>query len=165
VDITLKVKERAPVPPAPATRPERGDGFSSSHNNVLGNGQSLQLHLERGAKRSDYFLSFTEPWFRDTPTLLGFSIFNTDNQRDLYDEKRRGGSARIGRPLKWPDFTRGTLTYQLEDVTISSIGTILTPQDSVALIGVPVGQANRTSRPCSSGTPMTIRSIRRKARD
>jgi len=149
VDITLKVKEKS-VGTASAgagyTAESGVTGFLElGHNNVLGNGQSLQLHLERGAKRSDYFLSFTEPWFRDTPTLLGFSIFNTDNQRDLYDEKRRGGSARIGRPLKWPDFTRGTLTYQLEDVTISSIGTILTPQDSVALIGVPVGQANRTS--------------------
>jgi outer membrane protein insertion porin family len=149
VDITLKLKEKS-VGTASAgagyTAESGVTGFLElGHNNVLGNGQSLQLHLERGAKREDYFLSFTEPWFRDTPTLLGFSVFNTNNQRDLYDEKRRGGSARIGRPLPWPDYSRGSLTYQLEDVTIDQIGDVLTPADSVALIGVPVGQANRTS--------------------
>ena len=86
------------------------------HNNVLGNGQTLSLHLERGGKRSDYSLSFTEPWFRDTPTLLGFSVFNTHRERDLYTEKRVGGSVRIGRPLPWPDYSRGSLAYRLENV-------------------------------------------------
>jgi outer membrane protein insertion porin family len=122
VDITLKVKEKQ-VGTASAgagyTNESGLTGFLElGHNNVLGNGQSLSLHLERGARREDYYLSFTEPWFRDTPTLLGFSVFNTTRDRDLYEEKRVGGSGRIGRPLPWPDYARGSLTYRLEEVAI-----------------------------------------------
>ncbi|HEY3216517.1 MAG TPA: BamA/TamA family outer membrane protein, partial [Candidatus Eisenbacteria bacterium] len=106
----------------------------------------LSLHLERGAKRSDYYLSFTEPWFRDTPTLLGFSLFNTDRERDLYNEKRRGGSVRIGRPLPWPDYSRGSLSYSLEGVTIDTTGRgSSVGQSAIILAGVPNGRAVLTS--------------------
>jgi outer membrane protein insertion porin family len=149
VDITLKVKEKQ-VGTASA-----GAGYTAEsgltgflelgHNNVLGNGQSLSLHLERGAKRSDYYLSFSEPWFRDTPTLLGFSAFNTNRQLDLYDEKRTGGSVRVGRPLPWPDYSRGSLQYSLENVTINIDKTDLSPQDSIVLRGLKNGQPTLTS--------------------
>jgi outer membrane protein insertion porin family len=149
VDINLKVKEKQ-VGTASA-----GAGYTSEsgltgflelgHNNVLGNGQSLQLHLERGGKREDYSLSFTEPWFRDTPTLLGFSLFDTHRQVDFYDEKRVGGSVRIGRPLPWPDYSRGSISYRLEDVTITASDVVLTAQDSIALAGLKVGVPELTS--------------------
>ena len=68
-----------------------GAGYSSQsgvtgfvelgHNNLFGNGQSISIRLERGGKRSNVELSFTEPWFRDTPMTLGADIFNT--QRNL----------------------------------------------------------------------------------
>jgi outer membrane protein insertion porin family len=149
VDINIRVKEKQ-VGTASAGAGYSGDagltGFLElGHNNVLGNGQALSLHLERGSKRSDYFLSFTEPWFRDTPTLLGFSAFNTSTDRDLYREERRGGSAKIGRPLAWPDYSRGAVSYQLEDVKITSFGSVLTPQDSIALSGIAIGRPVRTS--------------------
>ena len=149
VDITLKVKEKQ-VGTASA-----GAGYTAQsgltgfielgHNNVLGNGQSLSLHLERGAKRSDYYLSFTEPWFRDTPTLLGFSGFKTNRELDLYNERRTGGSVRLGRPLPWPDYSRGSFTYQLEDVIIDIDKTTLSAQDSIVLRGLKNGQPTRTS--------------------
>ncbi len=147
VDVVLRVKEKQ-VGTASAGAGYTGDtgvtGFLElAHNNVLGNAQSLSLHLERGGKREDYFLSFTEPWFRDTPTLLGFSVFNTRTERDLYEEKRVGGSVRLGRPLPWPDYSRGSIAYRLEDVTIS--GQNFTLQDSIAFSGQPLGVAVRTS--------------------
>jgi outer membrane protein insertion porin family len=152
VDINLKVKEKQ-VGTASAGAGYTGEtgvtGFLElGHNNVLGNGQSLSLHLERGGRREDYYLSFTEPWFRDTPTLLGFSVFNTMRERDYYDEKRVGGSVRIGRPLPWPDYSRGSMSYRLEDVTIrdgGAVGSGLTAIDSVALAGLPLNEAVRTS--------------------
>ena len=150
VDIILKVKEKQ-VGTASAGAGYTAEGgltgfLELGHNNVLGNGQSLSLHLERGARRSDYFLSFTEPWFRDTPTLLGFSVFNTERERDLYNETRIGGSARIGRPLPWPDYTRGTVSYRIEDVTIQVDTTGgATPEERVVLQGVHSGSAARTS--------------------
>jgi outer membrane protein insertion porin family len=149
IDLIFKVKEKS-VGTASA-----GAGYTAEsgltgfvelgHNNVLGNGQTLSLHLERGARRSDYFLSFTEPWFRDTPTLLGFSLFNTERERDLFDEKRVGGSVRLGRPLPWPDYSRGSISYRLEDVTIEIDRDNLTEQDLIVLEGVESGEAVRTS--------------------
>lgn len=149
VDIVIRVKEKQ-VGTASAGAGYSGDagltGFLElGHNNVLGNGQSLSLHLERGSRRSDYYLSFTEPWFRGTPTLLGFSAFNTSTDRDLYREERRGGSAKIGRPLPWPDYARGAVSYRLEDVKITSFGSTLSAQDTIALSGIPIGRAIRTS--------------------
>lgn len=149
VDILLKVKEKQ-VGTASAgagyTNETGVTGFLElGHNNVLGNGQSLALHLERGSKREDYSLSFTEPWFRDTPTLLGFSVYNTMRDYDLYNQKRVGGSGRIGRPLPWPDYSRGSVSYSLEDVTISDLGTASSSADSVVLSTLLVGQAIRTS--------------------
>jgi len=148
VDVQLKVKEKQ-VGTASA-----GAGYTNEagltgfielgHNNVLGNGQSLQLHLERGGRRQDYYLSFTEPWFRDTPTLLGASIYNSELDRDLYLEKRVGGSVRIGRPLPWPDFSRGSVSYTLEGVEIDSLSTFNTA-DRLALAGVQFGRNLTTS--------------------
>lgn len=149
VDIQLRVKEKQ-VGTASA-----GAGYTSEsgltgflelgHTNVLGNGQSLNLHLERGARRQDYYLSFTEPWFKGTPTLLGFTAFNSERERDLYNEKRIGGSGRIGRPLPWPDYSRGSLLYRLESVEITSLGTTLSAADSAVLAGISVGDPVLTS--------------------
>jgi outer membrane protein insertion porin family len=135
VDINLKVKEKQ-VGTASAGAGYTGEtgvtGFIElSHNNVLGNGQSLSLHLERGGRRSDYYLSFTEPWFRGTPTLLGFSVFNTRTEQDVYEEKRVGGSVRLGRPLPWPDFTRGSVEYRLENVTVNNLVGVGSPSSPI----------------------------------
>jgi outer membrane protein assembly complex protein YaeT len=91
------------------------------HNNVLGNGQQLSLHLERGGKRQDYRVSFTEPWFHDSPTLLGFSAYNTSRILDEYDQQLRGVSGRIGRPLPWPDYSHGSMSYTVERVLFSNV--------------------------------------------
>ena len=149
VDINIKVKEKQ-VGTASAGAGYTGTtgvtGFLElGHNNVLGNGQSLALHLERGSKRSDYSLSFTEPWFHDSPTLLGMSAFNMSTELDLYKEQRRGASVRIGRPLPWPDYSHGSIGYSLEDVTISQFGLTLSGQDSIVLAGIATGRPVRTS--------------------
>ncbi|MEO5617390.1 MAG: outer membrane protein assembly factor BamA [Candidatus Eisenbacteria bacterium] len=148
VDVLLKVKEKQ-VGTASA-----GAGYTSQsgvtgflelgHNNVLGNGQSLSLHLERGSNVENYYVSFTEPWFRGTPTLLGASIFNSDRNLDLYDEERVGGSVRLGRPLAWPDYTRGSISYRLEGVAINRQG-VLGVADSAALSGIEFGRRLTTS--------------------
>lgn len=148
VDVLLKVKEKQ-VGTASA-----GAGYTSQtgvtgflelgHNNVLGNGQSLNLHLERGSATENYYLSFTEPWFRDTPTLLGLSAFDTQRQLDEYDEKRIGGSVRLGRPLPWPDYSRGSISYSLEGVKVDSNRTF-TNAERVAFQGIKFGEQVTTS--------------------
>ena len=109
------------------------------HNNVLGNGQQLSLHLERGGKREDYQLSFTEPWFHDSPTLLGFSAYNTFNILDQFDQKRRGVSGRIGRPLPWPDYSRGSVSYTFEGLKFTNV------RSGIQLGGITVGKEDLTS--------------------
>lgn len=109
------------------------------HNNVLGNGQQLSLHLERGGRRQDYQLSFTEPWFHGSPTLLGFSAYNTFRILEEFDQKRRGASGRIGRPLPWPDYSRGSISYTFEGLKFSNVRT------GVQLGGIRVGSEELTS--------------------
>ncbi len=149
VDINFKVKEKQ-VGTASAGAGYTGvtglTGFLEiGHNNVLGNGQSLALHLERGSNSNNYSLSFTEPWFHDTPTLLGASAFNMLTTLDLYKEQRRGASVRMGRPLPWPNYSHGTIGYSLEDVTVSQLGSALSEQDSIVLAGIAQGRPVRTS--------------------
>lgn len=125
IDIIFEVKEKQ------TGTLQAGAGFSSDggltgfiemgHNNLFGNGQQMNFKLENGTRRSDQELSFTEPWFLDTPTSLGFDLFNTTRIRDIFDDRRRGGAVRLGRPLPWPDYTRGFLTYRIEEVTIENV--------------------------------------------
>ncbi|MGH3054408.1 MAG: outer membrane protein assembly factor BamA, partial [Gaiellaceae bacterium] len=151
VDLNLKVKEKQ-VGTASA-----GAGYTSQngltgfielgHNNVLGNAQVLQLHLERGGSSSNYLLSFTEPWFHDTPTLLGSSIYNSALVRDYYREKRVGGSVQIGRPLLHPDYSHLAVAFRVENVTYDSLTTITSTsaQDSIVLEDIEPGKPRRTN--------------------
>jgi outer membrane protein insertion porin family len=123
INLTLKVQEKQ------TGTASAGAGFASStgltgfielgHNNLFGNGQSVNLHLERGGKRSSYEIAFTDPWFHDTPLTVGFSLFNTERELDVYDRKDVGGGVRFGRPIPWPDYTRGLISYDLRNVTLS----------------------------------------------
>jgi len=125
INLTLKVQEKQ------TGTASAGAGFSSQsgltgfielgHNNLFGNGQSIALRLERGGKRSNAEVSFTEPWFRDTPLTVGFDLFDTRRELDFYDREDIGGGVRLGRPLPWPDYTRGVISYDLRDVTLNNI--------------------------------------------
>lgn len=74
-----------------------------------GAGQILNFEWQfgQGNRFRTFSLNFTEPWLYDTPTLVGFSIFDT-RQQYVFDLQQTGVSGRIGRRLKWPDdFFRG----------------------------------------------------------
>jgi len=87
-------------------------------NNLFGNGQQLSLNWNFGRYYRSFSLGFTEPWFLNTPTLIGATIFDT--KRDPfyvgYRQKSRGFSIRVGRRFRWPDnYFRGDWIYQLEE--------------------------------------------------
>lgn len=148
IDLLLNVEERQ-VGTASA-----GFGYSSSvgltgfmelgHTNLFGNGQSINLRMERGSRRNNAELSLTEPWFLGTPTSLGIDLFSTN--RILRDEtgldleyRRAGGALRVGRPLF--AYTRGYATYRLvnqkvideSDIEQNSFYTIFRIDDASAL--------------------------------
>ncbi len=90
-----------------------------------GAGQMLSFDWQFGV--SNYYrtlsISFTEPWMFNTPTLFGFSIFDT-YQSYYADLHYRGASIRIGRRFKWPDmYFRGDWTLRVQENTYHSLGT------------------------------------------
>lgn len=74
--------------------------------NFLGNGQRADFSLEYGEQKRLASVGFTEPWFLDTPTLVGGSIFYSfqkafrESDRDY---TRYGLRLNLGRRLTWPD--------------------------------------------------------------
>jgi len=128
IDLVFKIKERQ------IGIANVGAGYSEefgltgflefSHNNVglyrkfpylgLGKAQNLNLRWEFG-KLSQIDLSFRDPWFRDTPTLVGGDLFNTRREYDTYTEKRNGFGVLFGRRIPYIDFSRFYLRYGLEE--------------------------------------------------
>ncbi len=128
VDIVLRIKEKQ------TGTASAGAGYSSDgglsgfvnlgHNNLLGNGQAVNIQLERGSTRRAVDVSFTDPWFRNTPLTLGGSAYYNEREvgnRDVvqYDEKRRGFSLQVGRPVPGLRYTRALARYRLEGTDIS----------------------------------------------
>jgi outer membrane protein insertion porin family len=50
-------------------------GLEYSTNNLLGRGESLSFQLAYGNRQQSFQFSFTEPYFRNRPITVGFSIF------------------------------------------------------------------------------------------
>ncbi len=74
--------------------------------NFMGNGQRADANMEIGPYKRLYSIGFTEPWLFDTPTLLGGSLFYSDqrSQFDFYNDYLRYGlRVTVGRRLTWPD--------------------------------------------------------------
>lgn len=86
----------------------------------LGGGQILNFNWQFGV--GNYYrtfnLGFTEPWFMDTPTMVGFDIFDT-RQNYVYSLSQTGISLKAGRRLKWPDnffYIQSVSKYQYNNV-------------------------------------------------
>ncbi|MBE2281245.1 MAG: outer membrane protein assembly factor BamA [Ignavibacteriaceae bacterium] len=94
--------------------------FSITEPFSLGGGQILSFNWQFGVGNfyRTFQLGFTEPWFMDTPTLVGLDLYST-RQRYIYDLSQFGTSIKVGRRLKWPDdyfYVQGFFRYQNNDV-------------------------------------------------
>ena len=94
--------------------------FSIAEPFSLGGGQILSFNWQFGVGNfyRTFTLGFTEPWFMDTPTLVGVEVFDT-RQQYYYDLSQYGGTLKLGRRLKWPDDffnVQGFFRYQHNDV-------------------------------------------------
>ncbi len=94
--------------------------FSLAKPFSLGGGQILSFNWQFGVGNyyRTFTLGFTEPWFMNTPTLVGAEVFDT-RQRYYYDLSQYGGTLRLGRRLRWPDDffnVQGFFRYQHNDV-------------------------------------------------
>jgi outer membrane protein insertion porin family len=89
-----------------------------------GAGQQLAFDWQFGeANRYQTFsISFTEPWLLNSPTLFGVSLYDT-RQIYYYDLQITGGSVRVGRRFKWPDFFfRGDWTVRFQENNVKNGG-------------------------------------------
>ncbi len=94
--------------------------FSIAEPLKMGGGQILNFNWQFGVGNfyRTFSLGFTEPWFMDTPTSLGFDVFDT-RQRYVYDLQQSGITLRVGKRLTWPDdffYVQGTMRFQYNDV-------------------------------------------------
>ena len=94
--------------------------FDIIHPFSLGGGQILNFNWQFGVGSyyQTFNIGFTEPWFMDTPTMVGFDIFDT-RQRYYYDLQQTGMTFRVGRRLRWPDkffYIQGRLKYQYNNI-------------------------------------------------
>ncbi len=94
--------------------------FSITEPFSLGGGQILSFNWQFGVGNyyRTFSLGFTEPWFLDTPTLIGFEFFDT-RQQYIYDLSQSGATVKLGRRLKWPDdyfYIQGIFRYQYNNI-------------------------------------------------
>ncbi len=85
--------------------------------NLLGRGWRTGLKLEKGGKKTNFELSFTEPWLFDTPTSAGFNLAYLTRNYDYYDKQEIGGGFSFSRPLAL-DYTRAYLSLRITDAYI-----------------------------------------------
>jgi len=92
-------------------------------NNFLGNGQRLSLDWNFGRFYRSFDIGFTEPWFLNTPTLIGFNVFDTKSDAYYipYSQKSRGLSMRFGKRFNWPDnYFRGDWIYRIDELDLGN---------------------------------------------
>lgn len=89
---------------------------------LKGAGQKARLKALVGTRRSDFILSFTEPWLFDKPLILGFDVFRRDrrypSRRRSYEQRNTGFD--VGLFKRVTPATRAGVTYKLERVDIDA---------------------------------------------
>jgi outer membrane protein insertion porin family len=81
-----------------------------------GAGQILSFQWDFGTSGTyrTFSLGFTEPWFLDTPTLIGISLFDS-KQNYTYEIRETGVTLSLGRRFRFPDdYFRGDWYLKLQ---------------------------------------------------
>ncbi len=107
-----------------------------SESNLFGRGQALVLNADFGSIRRNLSLSFTEPYFLDTPLTLGLDAFNWELEFDQFTRGGTGGGIRLLYPFPALGLevirlgplgeaslldTRIGLEYRIEDAEITNV--------------------------------------------
>ncbi len=123
IDLILKIVEKQ------AGQFTAGMGYSAAWGvtgnvslnipNLFGRGTTAYFSLEKGGKLANYSFGYTEPWFFDTPTTVGFDIFFVTRSWDYFDDRKKGATIRLGRPVPRLRYSKFYTSYTLEQVTVS----------------------------------------------
>jgi outer membrane protein insertion porin family len=126
VDMILKVKEKQTgqfmFGMAYSAETSASGFIQVAETNFQGKGQNLGLTWQFGSRQRYVDISFTEPWFLGTPTLIGADIFDRFqyNFDDFYESRIRGFSVRLGRRIPGTRFSRVGLRYELSQTRLSN---------------------------------------------
>ena len=110
-------------------------GINYQTNNFRGGGQTIGLQLSSGTRSSNYYVRYTDPYFRDSKITLSLSLFNTrlrydtftasfgminpDQAVSLYTMKTTGFDVGVSYP--WRRWTRLGFKYTLSNISIGDI--------------------------------------------
>lgn len=112
-----------------------------------GAGQRFRIEAAPGTQVQRYLVSFTEPYWMDTPVSLSLSGSYFDRRYEDWDEERLGGRVGLGYQWTQDDVSAG-VSYRGEQVTISNIAApipeLLEVEGSNALHGFKLTVANDT---------------------
>lgn len=141
VDILLEVEEKstdtANMSAGFSERDKLIGSVGVTMNNFFGNGQTLSFSLNFGRAFRSFQIGFTEPWFLDTPTLIGFSLFDTkrDSRFTGFDQRSQGATMRLGRRLNWPDnFFRADWTYRIDRTDLTNFSQIIIDRNPSGIV-------------------------------
>lgn len=96
--------------------------FGISEKNFLGRGQELKFHSMLAARRQQYDIGFTEPYFLDRELSAGFDLFKIREdftRQSAFDRENTGGALRLGYALS--ENLQHNLYYRLEKIDIDNI--------------------------------------------
>ncbi len=109
-----------------------GGGFSTDagallsvglrEKNLIGSGIDAGISGVLAQKRTEIDLSATDPYFLDQNLVAGFDIFRVDNNNQAisnYNERRTGGSLRMGYQIN--DHLSQALTYSVVDRNVYNV--------------------------------------------
>ena len=123
VDLEVQVKEQ------PTGAFTAGAGYSSTQsligtasirqNNLFGLGERIALSAQLSRISADFTLSFTEPYFLDSPISLGLDAFNRRFDYTTFTSRETGGGLRFSRALG--EYIRVGLGYRYEAIDITNV--------------------------------------------
>ncbi|MDX2113293.1 MAG: outer membrane protein assembly factor BamA [Alphaproteobacteria bacterium] len=96
--------------------------FGIRENNFLGRGQEIKTRVTYAARRRQYELGFTEPYFLNRELATGFDIYRTDRdfQRESsYDMAIRGINLRTSYALQ--EHLQHGITYSIRQTDVTDI--------------------------------------------
>lgn len=89
--------------------------------NFRGLGQSLQTQASISSRVIQFSTSFFEPYLFDTRLSMNTSIFKNRVEDYSYTRDRQGGSIGFGFPLERGDYTRGSITYSIDESKVRDV--------------------------------------------
>jgi outer membrane protein insertion porin family len=130
VDLTFDVAEGKPGLLTAGAAYSSVDGFigtlSMSHLNLFGRAQQAKVEWQFGRRVQDFFISWRTPWIYNSPTSLGFDVFNTrrilpfETSNAAYVKRERGGTIHVGPRFKEDKYQLG-ISYTFSQIQITNV--------------------------------------------